>query len=339
MPELDTAATDLRRALGDFLERDRPDGVFHTAVGGPGSVPGLAGLDVPELHLNLLPEQPTDEQWAALHALGYVPDAGPTWTHPGGWRLVVCDHGRGWGAIQQTLRGLLSADPHAAQEYQQVYTREGRDAADLALEAAALEHHVLTVGFRPVRFTAQALTALDAPWMVAGGCALDLHAGRITRPHDDIDIEIPHDMQARLPDVLNGWRLDASIGGTYQPFTPPLEPPSHQIHARHPELRGVLMLDLMLTDLTGGVWHYRRDPAITRPLEQARRVGEQGIPYLTPEIVLLFKASSSSGSGPRGKDARDFGRTLPMLDAPARAWLRDALERTRPGHPWLNVLG
>ena len=95
----------------------------------------------------------------------------------------------------------------------------------------------------------------------------------------------------------NGVRMVPAV-----PFAPPLELPSYQIHARHPDLPDVLFLDLMLTDTSGGVWHYRRDPAITLPLERARRLGAQGIAYLAPEAVLLFK-SGSSGKEPRGKDA------------------------------------
>ncbi|THF85327.1 hypothetical protein E7T09_17765 [Deinococcus sp. KSM4-11] len=338
MPQLDGADADLRRGLGDFLARDRTDGVFHTEVGGPGSVPALAGLDAPELHAELLPEVPTDTQRAALVHLGYVPETDARWWHPGGWRLVLPDHGSGWRSRQHALRALLIADPRAALEYRRVYGRRGRDAADRALEAAALEHHVRTVGWRPMQFAARALAHLDAPWMVAGGLALDLHAGRVTRPHDDIDIVLPSTAQEQLPNLLRGWRLDASVNGSYQTFTPPLELPAYQIHGRHPDLPDVLMLDVMLTDLSGGVWHYRRDPTITRPLQGARRVGDLGIPYLAPEIVLLFKAGSSNGQGPRGKDAHDFERALPTLDAPARTWLHGALHHTRPGHPWLERL-
>lgn len=338
MPDLDMAAADLRRALGNFLERDRPDGVFHVQVGGPGSVPALADLDAPELHLDLLPEVPTDAQRAALGALGYAPESGQTWRHPAGHRLVVCDHSTGWRAAQAALRRLLTDDPRAAAAYRQIYGRHGRLAADGALLPAALKHDARRIGFSPLQFAAHALAGLDAPWTVAGGYALDLHAGHVARAHDDIDIEIPREAQGQLPDVLRGWRLDASVKGAYQPFRPPLEPPSHQIHARHPDLPAVLMADLMLTDLSGGLWHYRRDPAITRPLAEARRVGPHGLPYLAPEIVLLFKAGSA-GREPRSKDQSDFERVLPMLDTAARAWLRGALERTRPGHGWVEALG
>ena len=97
------------------------------------------------------------------------------------------------------------------------------------------------------------------------------------------------------------------------------------------------MLDLMLSDLSGGTWHYRRAPRITLPLDHARKVSPDGLPYLTPEAVLLFKAGAA-GRDPRGKDEQDYQRVQPGLTAEARAWLHGALTHTSPGHPWLRSL-
>ncbi|PNY82914.1 nucleotidyltransferase domain-containing protein [Deinococcus koreensis] len=336
--DVSSAVTALKWALGDFLDRGRPDGVFHVQPGGPGSVPALADLDVPELHLDLLPGVPTATQLEGLSGLGYVSELESRWLHPGGRRLVLCDHGSGWRAAQGALRALLRADPAAAREYRRVFAGQGRAAADEALRAPATAHHARTVGLSPARFVARALAALDAPWMIAGGVALDLHLGHVARPHDDLDVAVPREAQGALPGLLAGWRLDASVGGVYQGFTVPLAPPVYQIHARHPALPDVLMLDLMLGDLSGGLWRYRRDPALTAPLEQARRITPDGLPYLAPEIVLLFKAGSTDGHDPRGKDEQDFSRAAPTLNREARDWLRAALERTRPGHRWLEEL-
>lgn len=339
MPDLSAAAQNLTRTLGSYLERGREDGVFHLAVGGPGSVPALTDLDVPELHLDLLPESPTEGQRAALTGLGYVPGGEGRWTHPGGWRLVLSDHGSGWRAEQVVLRALLLEDLGAAERYRRVLLEGGREEADRALREDALAHHARTVGFAPARFVAGALDRLGLPWMFAGGLALDLHLGRVTRPHDDLDVVLPRASQLEVRDALagQGWRLDACLEGTYQAWTAPIEPPSFQVHARHPDLPGVLMLDLMFTDLEGDLWHYRRDPRVTLPLEQARRVGPGGLPFLAPEAVLLFK-SKTGGRDPRGKDQGDFGRVLPTLAADAWAWLAEALRLTQPGHPWLAVL-
>jgi hypothetical protein len=59
-----------------------------------------------------------------------------------------------------------------------------------------------------------------------------------------------------------------------------------------------------------------------------------GIPYLAPEIVLLFKAKHAA----RDKDAADFARALPLLDAQRRQWLADALRIVHPGHDWLTLV-
>lgn len=337
MPDLNRAAADLRTSLGDFLERERTEGVFHLQVGGPGSIPELAHLDVPELHLDILPEPITDQQVDSLRGLGYVQQSADTWLHPGGWRLVLPDHASGWRVRQQALRALLTSEAKSAQQYCEVFTRLGREAADEALWERALAHHAATVGFRPAQFAAQTLSTLRAPWMFAAGVALDLHLGRVARPHDDIDVVIPREAQQDVLQLLGGWRLDAPSDGAYHAWTEPLPPPHHQVHARHPDLPAVLMLDLLFTDLSGGVWHYRRDPSMTLPLEQARRLGSDGLPYLAPEAVLLFKASTAGGN-PRSKDEQDFRRVLPTLDANAQTWLRDALARSHPDHHWIGQL-
>lgn len=335
--DLHEAARDLRAHLGDFLDRTRPDGVFHVQPGGPGGVPALADLDAPELHLDLLPEVPTDDQRAALTRLGYQPQDERTWTHPGGWRLILTDHGSGWRADQAALHDLLLHDPDATHAYRAAYQAGGRPHADAALRGAALTHHACTVGLRPARQVARLLAPLDAPWMFAAGFALDLHLGATARPHDDLDVIVPRETQPQLIHLLSGWRLDTPVDGTYQPYAAPLQPPHHQIHARHPDLPGVLMLDLLLSDLSGGLWHYRRDPRITLPLDRARKVSPDGLPYLTPEAVLLFKAGAA-GRDPRGKDEQDFRRVQPTLTAAARTWLLDALTLTSPGHRWLDDL-
>lgn len=145
---------------------------------------------------------------------------------------------------------------------------------------------------------------------------------------------LPRASQFGVRDALasQGWRLDACRDGTYRRWDTPIEPPSFQVHARHPDLPDVSMLDLMFTDLEGDLWHYRRDPRITLPLARARRIGAKGLPYLVPEAVLLFK-SHTGGQPPRGKDQGDFGRVQPTLTAQARSWLAEALQLTAPGPP------
>lgn len=336
MPDLNAAIQDLKQELGDYLARNRPDGVFYAQIGGPGSVPELADLDVPEIHLDLLPEELTTDHRARLKQLGYVPQ-GEFWQHTNGWRLVLPDHNTNWRATQAALRSLLLADANAREDYRAVFDQAGRQTADQALTAAAKAHYAHTVGFAAAQFVARTLAPLDVTWMFAAGMALDLYLGQVTRPHDDLDVVVPRDAQAQLRATLQDWRTDACVDGTYQVWEGPLEPPYHQIHARHAQLPDVIMLDLMLTDLSGDLWHYRRDPSITLPLTQARLFSAEGLPYLAPEAALLFK-SATAGGQPRAKDQADFGRVWPTLSPERCHWLREAIARNTPEHAWLARL-
>lgn len=332
MADLHAAIHELKTALGDYLAGERQEGVFHVGIGGPGSVPALADLDVPELHLDVMPDPPGEAQRRTLEALGYRP-AGEAYRHPAGWRLVLPDHGSGWRAEQQALRALLLADGEAAGRYRQAFLAHGRLAADEMSRPEAAAHYARTVGLAPAQFAAAALARLDVPWLFVGGVALDLHLGVVARPHDDLDVAVDRAAQPQLRSLLADWKLDAPQDGLYRPWTAPLQPPLHQIHARHPDLPDVLMLDLLLTDLGGGLWHYRRDPRVTLPLNEARLWSASGLPYLAPQAVLLFKAATG-GREPRGKDAQDFGRVRPTLTSEAADWLRAALALVHPGHVW-----
>jgi hypothetical protein len=63
------------------------------------------------------------------------------------------------------------------------------------------------------------------------------------------------------------------------------------------------------------------------------RVSSLGIPYLAPEIQLLYKAK-----GMRERDAADFDRTLPRLDIDQREWLLRAMLLVHPQHEWIDAL-
>ena len=64
------------------------------------------------------------------------------------------------------------------------------------------------------------------------------------------------------------------------------------------------------------------------PLDQATWIGGNGVRYLRPEIVLLFKARHA-----REKDQQGFDATVPVLDAVQRGWLREWLRSCIQGTP------
>lgn len=90
-------------------------------------------------------------------------------------------------------------------------------------------------------------------------------------------------------------------------------------------------LDILLNEAHGDDWVYRRDHQIRRPLDRA--ISTKGLPYLAPELILLFKSKQ-----PRAKDHQDFGLILPTLLPDARSWLFKAIQLTTPDHAWLDLL-
>jgi hypothetical protein len=180
---------------------------------------------------------------------------------------------------------------------------------------------------------ARRLAGVDGPWAVAAGWALDLFVGEQTRAHGDLEIVVPASGFPAIRDALRDVELFVVGDG----FAYPLDERSLEAHyqtwAREPET-GLWRLDVMREPWDGETWVCRRDGRLRRPASTVVETTADGIPFLAPEIALLFKASAT-----REKDEDDFARVLPLLDRERRAWLADALALLHPGHSWLERLG
>lgn len=178
------------------------------------------------------------------------------------------------------------------------------------------------------------LSGLGAPWWIAGGWALDLFVGERTRPHHDLDIGVLRRDMARVRDLLQTWEMFEAKDGRLTRLGADL--PRADVHSLWCRPAGAerWTLQLMLDDSDGDDWIYRREPSIRRPLANLVARSEQGLPYLLPEVQLLYKARRV-----RPRDRADFDRVAWLLARPARDWLRAALLRAEPGHPWLAELG
>jgi hypothetical protein len=169
------------------------------------------------------------------------------------------------------------------------------------------------------------LAGVAAPWWIAGGWAIDLFIGRTTRAHHDVDIGILRRDQSVLHVALPAWDLQcADPPGTLRPWPPGEMLPVgiHDIWAR-PSPDAAWQVQFMLNEADGDDWVYRRDPRVRRPLDQVIRRSADGIPYMAPEVQLLFKSRS-----PRPRDDADLAIALPLLDEVAREWLEAAIQLT-----------
>lgn len=181
---------------------------------------------------------------------------------------------------------------------------------------------------------ARLLSGVSAPWYVAAGWALDLFRGEQTREHGDLEIGVPAPDFGAVRAALAGYDVEVIGSGRAWPLDSPAFDVMHQTWVSEPGT-GVYRLDIFREPQRDGLWVCRRDETIRRPYVQIIRRTAEGIPYLVPEIVLLFKARHSA----EPKNQADFAGTLPLLDDAAVGWLRRALERVHPGHAWLGALG
>jgi hypothetical protein len=203
---------------------------------------------------------------------------------------------------------------------------------ELSPEEIDVLHARWSSSWTPVE-VAQRLAGVRTPWYVAGGWALDLFLGRRTRVHGDIEIAVP---EAGFPEVRQrfpGHVFDAAGGGRiWEDPTPEVLAAVHQTWLRDPAT-GNYLLDVFREPHDGDTWICRHDEEIRFPYRAVIHHSRAGIPYLAPELVLLFKARH-----PRGKDRRDFDTTVPHMSRAQHETLAGLLARVQPEHPWLADL-
>ncbi|MEU4178379.1 hypothetical protein [Streptomyces sp. NPDC026589] len=180
---------------------------------------------------------------------------------------------------------------------------------------------------------AQRLAGISTPWCVAAGWALDLFRGGQTRVHGDIEIAIPEAGFPEVRDRFPGYVFDAAGSGRIWEDAPSETLAAvHQTWLRDPAT-GNYLLDVFREPHDGDTWICRRDEGIRLPYREIVHHTQDGIPYMAPELVLLFKAKHA-----RPKDQRDFDVTVPHLTRARRATLAELLARVHPGHAWLTDL-
>ena len=189
--------------------------------------------------------------------------------------------------------------------------------------------------WEPLSLTAAEEMFSGAPcrWWMSGGHALELHLGQSWRDHDDIDVGvIRRDVPALRP-TLSGWDVRVAAAGRLMSWSgDALEDGLHQnnLWCRR-TTAGPWQLDVTIGEGDDERWIYRRDPRIWLPWLEAVLSTASGVPYLAPELQLLFKAKN-----PRPKDDVDAQVVIPELDKAQRDRLRRMLPSSHPWHARLE---
>jgi len=178
------------------------------------------------------------------------------------------------------------------------------------------------------------MRSFERSWCVAGGWALDLFLGQMTRPHEDLEIAIFRQDQALLRRHLPDWTFKKIVDRhkIIWPADEQLKLPIHEIHA-HSIKDQQLSLEFLLNERIADDWSFRRDMRIRMPLKQAIMFAKGNLPILCPAIVLLFKAKNT-----RPKDEADFATISKVMRYEQRQWLGESLRACHPAHPWLKEL-
>jgi hypothetical protein len=179
------------------------------------------------------------------------------------------------------------------------------------------------------------LAGFPEPWWLVGGHAIEAFTGA-SRPHEDIDLVVFSRHVPQLREHFRGrFHLWSQDGGTLRPLNDTFPEPFHdrcQIWFRE-NARSPWIIDCPINPDVDGLWQSKRFDDHVAPLDQVTWTDERGIRFLNPEIVLHYKAASN-----REKDRHDLDYAWSLLSETQRDWLRGAVKRYDPDHPWNDRL-
>jgi hypothetical protein len=211
-----------------------------------------------------------------------------------------------------------------------------------------------------VDYLAAIFRGSSVPWWIAGGWALELYvdwcrSSRAThssgaprqspspaapapaRHHHDIDLLVLRRDQLIVRERLEpDWQLFRTKSPGLAPWPPRtlLAPPVNDVWVRRDDDAG-WAFQIMLMDTEGDEWVYRRLPSIRGKIADLGLCTGAGIPYLRPEIQLLYKGRAEF----LDRDLDDLKRVIPHLPSDKLAWLLDCLRLQYPcGHEWIAYI-
>lgn len=178
------------------------------------------------------------------------------------------------------------------------------------------------------------MRSFPAQWWIAGGWAIDLFLGRVTRSHGDLEIGVWRDDQSTLRSIFPERKWDKAVDHAWIPWTidERLELPLFQLKALDESTGEEVEFFLNDRDERDNLI-CRRDERIRVPIHEAIVTARGDIPVISPAMQLLYKAKYV-----RDKDQRDFDLILPLLTVDQRTWLRSSIEMIHANHAWLTRL-
>jgi len=194
-----------------------------------------------------------------------------------------------------------------------------------------------------------------------GGHALDIHIGRITRPHGDIDLSAYWEDRNKIISFMQaqGWIVYEAMGGGKIHLitdmddqkliklnifcvkegcsffhTELIENDVYHCEIDHVDQKHLDYIEFLFNKRTDTDFIYSRNNEIRRELDKAI-LHKNNIAYIAPELVLLYKSTDLS----RAENRQDFDLFVPLLPDESRVWLRYSLVTAFSyGHEWIERL-
>jgi hypothetical protein len=188
-------------------------------------------------------------------------------------------------------------------------------------------------GVSQLRAAKELFAPYPARYWIAGGWAVDLMVGRQRREHSDVDVLILANDLLAFARTFTDILVKDNQTGVQRPWVlaDEVEPGRHTF-----TVAAAPCVEVMLALTDGDDWVFHRGRRARRALADITHVSADGLPFLGPEVVLLFKARARDR---RDKDDQDFHDLAPLLTDEQRQWLVPRLGP--PGadeHPWLPIL-
>ncbi|HZW48850.1 MAG TPA: hypothetical protein VFF80_01770 [Bacillota bacterium] len=204
------------------------------------------------------------------------------------------------------------------------------------------------------------LADLPLHYAVCGDYAIDLFLNRRIRVRYDLDISVWHKDRNALIRCMQakGWTVYEACGNDLVHLISKVEEqkllkrnlfciypgnsffkikPTEELgmfvcEIEYQEQMELNFIEFLFDQTDNGDFLYARNPEIKRKLGQAI-LQRSGVPYLAPELILLYKSSDPGREGYQ----QDYDAVMPMMTEEQKHWLTLALKKMYPeGHIWLN---
>jgi len=205
------------------------------------------------------------------------------------------------------------------------------------------------------------MAKIEVDYAICGGHAIDLFLGNKTRPHKDLDVSVYwQDRDKIVQHMLNeGWSIYEPCGKPHlhkinnvadqmrikeniwciKNSNPHYKFTEHKsdmyaVDFDNSEQTELDFIEFLFNTRKDGYFLYEKNHEIKRSLNTAIST-TNSIPYLSPEVVLLYKSSMADTPDYQ----LDFENTVNKMSAEQLAWFNKSLSIRYPnGHKWLRVI-